>query len=372
VYNHYNKKKIPFDLWLYFDLTAGVINIIAFNIVGGSSPESILNTMTKRAYDYYMILVLMISWFRFFSYFLVISHVSKITLTLFMMLRETVFFMVILGCYLMLMTTVFATLFRDTETDDAIHDYHSVFTTMRALVDYFLANFPVKDLGSYQLSHSVLYIIHVTISNIFLLNFLVAILQTVFDIMIQNGDFYATQYQYIFITKYMKAMENSEDGYDKLILFPPPLNIFLVPLVLVSPSRTLTRKLGRFISYFFFWGENVLLVICFFAYLVLHDPLIVFKTLYQILTKIDGLSYKLTYSLGWLITGFPYLLYVNFIDTVMLCKILCLVNSVIFVHGEEERNKNEAFTFYVNRNVIRAIKTLKEIGDKSQVVFHKR
>lgn len=84
----------------------------------------------------------------------------------------------------MLMTTVFATLFRDTETDDAIHDYHNILTTFRALVDYFLANFPVKDLGSYQLSHSILYITHVTISNIFLLNFLVAILQTVFDIMI--------------------------------------------------------------------------------------------------------------------------------------------------------------------------------------------
>lgn len=172
------------DLWLYFDLLAGVINIIAFNIVGGSSAENILNVQTKRAYDYYMILVLMISWFRFFSYFLVISHVSKITLTLFMMLRETVFFMVILSCYLMLMTTVFATLFRDTETNDAVHDYHSLFTTLRALVDYFLANFSVKDLGNYNLSHSILYIAHVTISNIFLLNFLVAILQTVFDIMI--------------------------------------------------------------------------------------------------------------------------------------------------------------------------------------------
>ena len=142
-----------------------------------------------------MIIVLIISWLRFFSYFLVLQHISKITLTLFMMLKETAYFMLILGCYLILMTTVFATLFRDCDTPDAIHSYQNIYTTMRALIDYFLANYSVKDMGpSYNTSHSILYIIHVTISNIFLLNFLVAILQTVFDIMITNGDFYAIEY----------------------------------------------------------------------------------------------------------------------------------------------------------------------------------
>jgi hypothetical protein len=33
-----------------------------------------------------------------------------------MMLKETAYFMMILGCYLILMTTVFATLFRDADT----------------------------------------------------------------------------------------------------------------------------------------------------------------------------------------------------------------------------------------------------------------
>jgi hypothetical protein len=93
-----------------------------------------------------------------------------------MMLKETAYFMMILGCYLILMTTVFATLFRDADTQDALSDYHSIFTTLRALIDYFLANFSVKDMGNYKTSHSILYIVHVTVSNIFLLNFLVAIL----------------------------------------------------------------------------------------------------------------------------------------------------------------------------------------------------
>ncbi len=176
IYNGFSKKRIRMDIWLLFDLLAGTVNILAFNIVGQSSPENILNLQTKRFYDYYMIMVLIISWLRFFSYFLVMNKISKITLTLFMMLRETVNFMLILGCYMVLMTTVFATLFRDSETADAKQDYHSLFTTLRALVDYFLGNFGAKEMANYNTSHSLLYIVHVTISNIFLLNFLVAIL----------------------------------------------------------------------------------------------------------------------------------------------------------------------------------------------------
>jgi len=231
------------DIWLIFDCLAGGVNILAFNIIGSSSAADILNVQTKRFFDYYMIVVLMISWLRFFSYFLVMSKISKITLTLFMMLKETAYFMMILICYLILMTTVFATLFRDSDSDDAVEYYHSIFTTLRALVDYFLANFPTKEIGAYNTSHSILYIIHVTISNIFLLNFLVAILQTVYDIMIKNGDFYAIEYQYIFITKYMKAMED-DTGYDKLILFPPPLNFLLIPMILVSPWRNVIKGLS--------------------------------------------------------------------------------------------------------------------------------
>jgi hypothetical protein len=180
---------------------------------------------------------------------------------------------------MILMTTVFATLFRDTDTADAISDYHSLFTTLRALVDYFLANFSPKEMGKYNTSHSILYIVHVTISNIFLLNFLVAILQTVYDIMIKNGDFYAIEYQYIFITKYMKAMED-DSGYDKLILFPPPLNFLVIPLIVVSPWRHLTKKVSQVISYFFFWFENIGVVFFFMLYMLAHNPLIIIKTFY--------------------------------------------------------------------------------------------
>lgn len=68
-------------------------------------------------------------------------------------------------------------------------------------------------MGNYATSHSILTIIHVVISNIFLLNYLVAILTTVYEIMVKNGDFYAMEYQYKFITKYLKGLEE-RNGYE--------------------------------------------------------------------------------------------------------------------------------------------------------------
>jgi hypothetical protein len=97
--------------------------------------------------------------------------------------------------------------------------------------------------------------------------------------MIKNGDFYAIEYQYIFITKYMKAMED-DSGYDKLILFPPPLNFLLLPLIIVSPWRSITKRVSQWITYFFFWFENIALVLIFIIYMIAHDPLIMVKTYY--------------------------------------------------------------------------------------------
>ena len=56
------------------------MNIIAFNVVGKSTADDILNENTKHLYDYYMIIVLLISWVRFFSYFLVINRARLGTL----------------------------------------------------------------------------------------------------------------------------------------------------------------------------------------------------------------------------------------------------------------------------------------------------
>ncbi len=109
------------------------------------------------------------------------------------MIKETISFLIILSCYLILLTTIFATLFRDVETDDA-NAYHTLTSSFREMTTYFIGAYEGKEMANFTTSHSLLYMVHVIISNIFLKNYLIAILTTVYNIMINNGDFYAIEY----------------------------------------------------------------------------------------------------------------------------------------------------------------------------------
>ena len=61
--------------------------------------------------DYYVIAVVIVSWLRFFGYFLVIRSISKLLSTLIKMVFDAVSFVLITSSYLLLMGTVFTTLF---------------------------------------------------------------------------------------------------------------------------------------------------------------------------------------------------------------------------------------------------------------------
>ncbi|CDW85372.1 UNKNOWN [Stylonychia lemnae] len=369
IYNQFAGKKLDIDLWIVFDLTAGIANIIAFNIIGTAEPSRLLDQQYKWSLDYYMILVLVSSWLRYFSYFMIINPIAKVTLTLFKMLFETIPFFVILISYLCLMTTIFILLFKDAKSPDA-YEYRNLLTTARQLISFFIGNYDTMDMGNYNTSHSILVIIHIVFSYIFLMNFLIAILSQVYESMIKNGDFYAIQYSYIFVTKYIKAIGES-NGYEKLILFPPPLNFFLIPLILVSPSQSCAKMVSKYIGYFFFWLENCILIFIFMIYLIGLDLFIFVKTYVQI-KNIDGVSHKLFYMGLWTLCGFPYLLYINLVDTCTLFNILCFEKSVSFNNEEEEKKKIIQHKFYIYRDCIRAIRQLYEVADDTTIIFNKK
>ena len=61
--------------------------------------------------DYLIIAVLIISWLRFFIYFLLIEEISKMLLTIYEMLTDTLSFVFIVLCYLLIVASVFTTLY---------------------------------------------------------------------------------------------------------------------------------------------------------------------------------------------------------------------------------------------------------------------
>jgi hypothetical protein len=60
-----------------------------------------------------MIFVLILTWIRFLSLFLVIRSVSKILLTVYALIVDTLVFLLLAGCYLLIIASLFATVYED-------------------------------------------------------------------------------------------------------------------------------------------------------------------------------------------------------------------------------------------------------------------
>lgn len=136
-------------------------------------------------------------------------------------------------------------------------------------------------MGKFNLSHSIVYMVTVFVGNIFLLNYMIALINTVYTTMIDNGDFYAIRFSYQFVSKYIKAL-GEKNGYEKLILFPPPLNLFCIPLIIFSPNPAAVKKISDVMTTIFFWAENIGYIIVFMIYLFAIDMVLYFKIILEI------------------------------------------------------------------------------------------
>jgi hypothetical protein len=77
----------------------------------------------------------------------------------------------------------------------------------------------------------------------------------------------------------MRAIEEN-NGYDKLIVYPPPLNFILAPLLLVAPSKKMTKKVSQYFVNVVFWIENIFFIMLYFFYFLALDPIILTKMYY--------------------------------------------------------------------------------------------
>lgn len=95
------------------DVLSATLNIIAMVIINQIDPNVFLQPRVKDLIDYFMLLVLTVSWLRFFSYYLVVRSISKLLLTLIEMIGDTLSFLFIVSCFILIMSSIFATLYQD-------------------------------------------------------------------------------------------------------------------------------------------------------------------------------------------------------------------------------------------------------------------
>lgn len=130
-----SKYKIGMDKWTIMDTLTALLNIAAVVLISTINPEVFKQPKLKDMVDYFMILVLCISWLRFFSYFLVVRSISKLLLTLIAMIGDTVSFLFLVSCFILIMASVFTTLYQDTNPDK----YGGLAKTVRTLFNAVVA-----------------------------------------------------------------------------------------------------------------------------------------------------------------------------------------------------------------------------------------
>lgn len=219
--------------------------------------------------DYYVIVVVIVGWLRFFSYFLVIRKISKLIMTLVKMLFDTLAFIFLVSCYMIIATTVFTTLFSNANPEK----YGEVIVTMRTLYDAFIGSYDYEVPDNVLMSFSILMMVHVFVANIFLLNYLVAILSTVYEAMFEGGEFQYKSKKYKFIEKYSVAFLDP-NGYYEIVIHPPPLNyftFFILPF-LIKPN--LMKSASKVYSKLNYWFENIFYFMYFLGYELLMVPIV--------------------------------------------------------------------------------------------------
>src|SRR3712207_1151806 len=102
------------------------------------------------------------------------------------------------------------------------------------LFDFMLGQFEYEDDPSVMILNSILTMFHMVLASVFLINFLIAILQTVYNLMTDQGNFQYKSNVYQFIEKYSVAMLDKWNYYE-LVVHPPPINVFtlfLLPFII--------------------------------------------------------------------------------------------------------------------------------------------
>ena len=151
-FNMTSAKKVAIDKWTIMDTINGVLSMVAFVLVINTSTSELMDKTSKDTLDYLMIFVLVFSWLRFFIYFLVIRDISKMLLTIYEMLADTLSFILIVICYFVVVASVFTTLYQDINPEK----FGGLIISARTLFDSAMAVYDYVGMGSQEMIFSIL------------------------------------------------------------------------------------------------------------------------------------------------------------------------------------------------------------------------
>lgn len=103
--------KIGLDAWTLIDLFISAFNITLYNFINHCQWERFTNADDRLAIDISVIVIMVLAWIRFFSYFLVLKPIAKLVFTLYRMALHILTFMFIFMCYIVMASIIFTMVF---------------------------------------------------------------------------------------------------------------------------------------------------------------------------------------------------------------------------------------------------------------------
>ena len=272
--------RVPIDRWSQFDLMSAVATLVVFPFILQSTPEDMMSKEVKDLLDYLMLVLILLQWCRFYLFFLMISELSKMILTFIAMVIDTIAFMFLVISYLIIVAAIFTTMFQD--INPAV--YGSFAISLRTMFDGLMAGYSYKGFGDKEMLHMMMLILHVMLSNILLLNYLVAILSQSYSEMLDKGKFLYKVYLYQYCERYMVGLANPTFG--QLVVHPAPILVLNFPILLFAlipriPDWFL-EKISHYFALFMFWLENIFWLGLFVLYEFLLTPFVYFKNIFVV------------------------------------------------------------------------------------------
>ena len=253
LFNLFGETYIPSDKWTVMEFLSAVVNIITFTILSNLQVDDIKITSRKEYYDILVIFVVVFTWFRFFTFFLIIKGVSRHFITIYKMIKHTLGFIFLVFSYLIFMSIVFMLLYKEY----SIEMYFTFPMSIRMMCDYMTGNFGRGiPFDREEDTHTVITIFHLLMSKILLTNFIIAMLMTVYNSMNQKGDFTYKSNRYEYIERYQIALRDGW-GYSELVTIPAPLNVTMVVTLPWILNKPMFKKAADTIGKLFFWIENL-------------------------------------------------------------------------------------------------------------------
>lgn len=306
------------DTWTIFDAACATLNITAVYMISNVPAETYLpsrKAVDKEIIDYFMVLVLVVTWLRFFVYFLVVRKISKLILTLVAMIGDTLSFLFLVCCFILITASVFTTLYQEA----APEKFNTLTLTIRTLYDAALGNYDYEMTEEREISYTVLLVSYVFFSNIMLLNFLIAILSTTYEMMQQDGVFRYKVNLYTYCQKFIIPFQDRI--YGELLLHPPPLTYSAIVFILPTfCSNRGMENMSYLFSQFMYWLENIVFGLFFFTFELLLCLPTYFKVFHNIVLNAKGGKLAL-YLVIWLFLGFFITIFIVLEDMKHLFKI---------------------------------------------------